>query len=87
MLVSIKEFKAHFAQYIAQAQAGQPIELTSHRKIVARIIGVPEHSSKGMDNLLAAGVISWSGGKPEGANVVLSGGGKTLSDIVIEDRG
>jgi len=47
------------------------IELTSHRKIVARIVGVPQHGSAGLDRLVATGAASWSGGKPKGANQII----------------
>jgi prevent-host-death family protein len=87
MLISIQEFKSHLAKYVAQAQTGQVIELTSHRKVVARIIGVPQLGSEGLDRLLTSGAASWNGGKPKGAALKLSKGGKSLSDIVIEDRG
>ena len=83
----MREFKSHLAKYINDAQAGQVIELTSHRKIVARIIGVPPSEHQGITRLLAAGVASWSGGKPKGATLALSQGNKSLSAMVLEDRG
>ncbi|MBU0499879.1 MAG: type II toxin-antitoxin system prevent-host-death family antitoxin [Gammaproteobacteria bacterium] len=87
MEVSMRDFKSHLSQYVEQAQAGQPIELTSHRKVVARLIGVPPTDSSGVARLLAAGVASWQGGKPEGAALALQGGGKPMSALVLEDRG
>ncbi len=87
MEVSMREFKTHLSQYVGQAQAGQPIELTWHRKVVARLVGVPSADSIGVARLLAAGVASWQGGKPQGAALVLKSGGKSMSDIVQEDRG
>lgn len=65
MLISIHEFKSHLAKYIAQAQSGSVIELTSHRKVVARITGVPQHGPEGIDKLLAAGAATWRGGQAE----------------------
>ena len=87
MLIPIQEFKAHLAKYIAQAQSGEPIELTSHRKVVARIVGVPQTGSEGINRLVAAGAATWQGGKPKGASFVLPDNTKLLSDMVIEDRG
>lgn len=63
MQVSMQELKSHLPRYIAQAQSGQLIELTSHRKVVARIVGVPSTDSAGVPCLLAAGVATWQGGK------------------------
>lgn len=87
MLISIHEFKSHLAKYVAQAQSGSVIELTSHRKVVARITGVPQHGPEGIYKLLAAGAATWRGGKPKGAALTLSEGGKSISAMVIEDRG
>ncbi len=87
MQVSIHEFKSHLSRYVNQAQSGQLIELTSHRKVVARIIGVPLTDSAGVSCLLAAGIATWQGGKPVGAAFELQKHGKPVSALVLEDRG
>lgn len=87
MLVSMQEFKSHLSQYVGQAQSGELIELTSHRKVVARLVGVPPAESVGVSRLLAAGAASWQGGKPAGAVFELQAGGKPISMMVLEDRG
>ena len=87
MQVSMQEFKSHLSRYVGQAQSGQLIELTSHRKVVARIIGVPPTDSAGVSCLLAAGVATWQGGKPTGAAFRLQEHGKPVSALVLEDRG
>ena len=87
MKVSMQEFKSHLSRYVGQAQSGQLIELTSHRKVVARIIGVPPTNSVGVSCLLAAGVATWQGGKPTGAAFRLQEHGKPVSALVLEDRG
>lgn len=87
MRVSINELRAHLSRYVTQAQSGQLIELTSHRKVVARIVGVPPADSAGVSRLLAAGVAAWQGGKPAGAALGLQAHGKPVSALVLEDRG
>ena len=87
MEVSVREFKSHLSQYVVRAQAGQAIDLTSHRKVVARLVGVLPANSVGVARLVATGAASWQGGKPVGAAFVLRSGGKSLSDLVQEDRG
>ena len=87
MQVSMREFKSHLASYINQAQAGQLIELTSHRKVVALLVGVPQADSAGVSSLLAKGIASWQGGKPVGAAFKLQDHGKTVSEWVLEGRG
>lgn len=87
MLVSMKEFKSHLSRYVGQARSGQLIELTSHRKVVARIVGVPPADSAGISRLFAAGIATWQGGKPTGAAFGLQEHGKPVSALVVEDRG
>jgi prevent-host-death family protein len=83
----MREFKSHLSNYVNQAQSGQLIELTSHRKVVARIVGVPSTESLGVASLLTAGVATWQGGKPVGAEIKLHKHGKPVSAMVLEDRG
>ena len=87
MQVSIRELKAHLSRYINQAQAGQGFEITSHRKVVARVIGAPATPDSGVGRLLASGAASWTGGKPVGASLRLSAKGTPVSQMVMEDRG
>jgi len=83
----MREFKSRLSQYVGQAQSGQAIELTSYRKVVARLVGVPPLASGGAARLVSAGAASWQGGKPAGAALVLQAGGKSMSELVLEDRG
>jgi antitoxin (DNA-binding transcriptional repressor) of toxin-antitoxin stability system len=87
MQVSMQEFKSHLSQYVVRAQSGQLIELTSYRKVVARVVGVPTVNNVGVEKLLMSGVASWQGGKPCGAAFKLESVGKSVTDIVLEDRG
>ena len=83
----MQEFKSHLSHYVGEAQSGQLIELTSHRKVVARLIGVPAIDSTGLSCLLATGNASWQGGKPAGAEFRLLAQGMPVSTLVLEDRG
>lgn len=87
MKVSMHDFKSHLSNYVSQAQSGELIELTSHRKVVARIIGVRQVDNAGIANLLAAGIATWQGGKPVGAAFRLQERGTQVSALVMEDRG
>ena len=87
MQVSMQEFKSHLSRYVVEAQSGHMIELTSHRKVVARLIGVPATENAGLSNLLAAGMATWQGGKPSGAEFRLQEQGVSVSEMVLEDRG
>ena len=86
--VPIRELKARLSHYLALAgAAGETIEITSHRKVVARLTGVPKGASEGIAHLVATGAVSWSGGKPAGASIRLGGATPGVSDLVREDRG
>jgi prevent-host-death family protein len=88
MPVSIREFKAHLSRYLAEARAGRTVEITSHRKVVARVTGVPNGAAAGAARLVATGSATWeSGGKPRGDEITLQDTGRTLSAIVLEQRG
>lgn len=87
MKVSIREFKTHLSRYLAQAQTGEALDITSHSKVVARIVGVPPTESAGIARLVGEGVAQWAGGKPTGATIALPSGGKAVSEMVLEDRG
>jgi prevent-host-death family protein len=87
MQVSIRDLKTHLSRYLAQAREGMALEITSHRKVVARITGVPESVSPVLGALIASGAAQWGGGKPEGAHIALTPGSQSVSRMVLEDRG
>ena len=69
---------------MVQAQSGQAIELTSHRKVVARLVGVLPVASEGAARLVSIGAASWQGGKPAGAALVLQAGSDAVKAWVDE---
>ena len=86
--VPIREFKARLSHYLAQAGAGHGvIEITSHRKVVARVTGVPSEAGEGIARLVAMGAVSWRGGKPSGAAIRLAKRGRGVSELALDDRG
>lgn len=88
MLVAIRELKSNLSRLLTTAQAGEVIEVTSHNKLIARIIGVPAQSDDGIRRLLVGGMLDWNGKKPDlDEPLVLSGQGIPVSRMVQEDRG
>ena len=89
--VSVRDLKTHLSEWLARAQAGEVVEVTSHRKPIARITAVKPADSgitSPLQKAIDAGLISWNGEKPNlPPPVKLRGQRKLLSDIVIEDRG
>jgi prevent-host-death family protein len=88
MRIAMHELKAGLSRYMAQARAGEVIEVTSHDRPVARIVGIPPVDPTGVARLLARGAAQWRGGKPAlQAPVILRESGKPVSEMVLEDRG
>ena len=89
--VSVRDLKTHLSEWLARAQSGEVVEVTSHRKPIARITAVKPAeptSTNPLQKAIDAGLISWSGRNPEiPPPVKLNDGGPLMSDIVIEDRG
>ena len=89
--MSVRDLKTHLSQWLARAQAGEVVEITSHRRPIARIMAVQQAvpaSTNPLERAIAAGSVSWNGRKPLlPPAVTLRGEGQRVSDIVIEDRG
>ncbi|MBU3738667.1 MAG: type II toxin-antitoxin system prevent-host-death family antitoxin [Rhodoferax sp.] len=87
MSVAVRELKASLSRVLLRAQQGEVIEVTSHNKPIARIIGVPEQAQTGLRRLIASGAVSWGGGKPRyDLPVPVTSRGASVSHMVLEDR-
>lgn len=88
MDIAIHELKSQLSRVLAAARDGETIEVTSHRRPVARIIGIPAQEDDGLRRLMADGALTWRGGKPRlTAPTTLVAGGTPVSGMVLEDRG
>lgn len=87
--VSVAELKAHLSAYLTKARAGRAIQVTSHRRPVACITGVPEQAPAGLARLIARGQVTPGDGQPLRLKppIRLSADGPLVSDLVLEDRG
>ena len=89
--VSVRDLKTHLSEWLARAQSGEVVEVTSYRKPIARITAVKPADSgitSPLQKAIDVGLISWNGEKPNlPPPVKLRGQVKLLSEIVIEDRG
>ena len=87
----MRDLKTHLSEWLARAQSGEVVEVTSHRKPIARITAIKSAVSaitNPLQKSIDAGVISWNGQKPIlPPPVNLRGQGKLVSEIVLEDRG
>ena len=87
MSIAVRELKASLSRVLSRAQEGEVIEVTSHNKPIARIVGIPLHAEAGLRGLIASGALSWSGGKPRPkAPLEMTARGTPVSRMVLEDR-
>lgn len=88
MQIAIRELKSGLSRVLAIARSGETVEITSHRKPVARIVGILPGVESGLARLLVEGTVSWNGSKPAQAPaIVLNGNALPVSQMVLEDRG
>lgn len=99
MQVSIRELKANPARAIAMVRPGQPVQITSHRKVVAQLV-VPDQCTvqptlltdeDAIQRIMASGMVATAATKPWRLPTPVafepSPDGKTMSDLVTELRG
>ena len=88
MQVAVRDLKANLSRLLSRAQAGEAIEVTSHNKPIARIVGIPSGIVEGLGGSIGRGELSWNGSKPRLAlPVELSAAGTPVSLMVLEGRG
>lgn len=93
--VSVAQFKSGMSAYLAKARAGTTLAITSHRKVIARVIGVASEPPEGLPHelaqLVADGKLTPGNGIPLTldlpAPIRLSTDGLTVSEMVLQDRG
>lgn len=87
MEVPVRDLRARLSHYLAKVREGAKLDVTLHKKPVARLMPVPEAAKAGPRRLVALGIAQWGGGKPKGAAIKLAPGGTAVSAMVMQDRG
>jgi prevent-host-death family protein len=89
MTVGVRELEAHLSSYLKRVRAGATISVTDRGKVVATIQPAAGRLNvEWAHRMVAEGKASWNGGKPRGLStpVRLRGRGKTVSEMIIDDR-
>ena len=87
MQVAIRQLKAQLSKFIAYAQEGEEIEVTSHNRPVARITGIPRNIEDPLKQMITSGAAQWHGGKPKWSPPLkLNNKGQSLSQMILSDR-
>lgn len=85
--VGIKELKNRLSQYLRKIKQGEKIIIMEREKAIAAIVPI-ERTSEDSEllSLIKEGFAVWKGGKPIGTKHPIKIKGKTVSEIVIEER-
>lgn len=85
--VGIRELKARLSSYVRQAKSGASVVITERGTPVARIVPIGRSLESRMEDLVEAGLITWSGKKLSRiAPVARTQGEQTVADLLLEDR-
>lgn len=94
MEISVREMKNNLSKYIKRAQAGEEVVITDRGRPVARLVSAARPESLSVEDAVARLRASplvrpGKGGKLKGAKrpIAWKPGEKTLSDLLLEDRG
>jgi len=85
--VGIKNLRNRLSYYLSKVRKGERILVTDRDQVIATIFPVErgEEDSK-LLSLVKEGFASWRGGKPTGSRRPVKIEGRTVSEIVLEDR-
>ncbi|MBM3294123.1 MAG: type II toxin-antitoxin system prevent-host-death family antitoxin [Candidatus Aminicenantes bacterium] len=85
--VGVRELKAKLSHYLRRVKSGERLEVAERGKIVAVLMpaGAAPELERIME-LVREGRARWNGGKPAGSARPIKTRGRTVSEIVIEER-
>lgn len=85
--VGIRELKSNLSEHLRRVKAGEVVVVTDHGRAVARIVPEPGSTAERLDQLVKAGVLSWSGRKLRlGKPLVRTLDAGSVADLVSEGR-
>ena len=83
----VKELKNKLSYYLREVKKGEKILVTERERVIAKITPVERAEEDAqLISLVREGFAVWNGGKPAGSKVPVKIKGKTVSEIVLEDR-
>ena len=86
--VGIRELKARLSSYVQQAKSGASVVITERGTPVARIVPIGRSLEDRMEDLVEAGLVTWSGKKLSRiAPAARTQGQQTVAGLLLEDRG
>jgi prevent-host-death family protein len=85
--VGIRELKARLSSYVRQARSGASVIITDRGEPVARLVPMGRSLEDRMEDLVDAGLVTWSGKNlARIAPVARTHGQQSVADLLLEDR-
>jgi prevent-host-death family protein len=85
--VGVRELKARLSEYLRQVKQGKTVVITEHGKPVGRLVPAGQSLDERLKAMVVAGLAEWNGKPlPPVKPVAKLRGGKSISDMIIEDR-
>jgi len=84
--IGIRELKANLSAVLRRVKNGATVIITDRNDPVALLIPTGQDRESFLEQLVEAGRLSWSGGKPAGCARPPRVRGSSVSDAVEEDR-
>ena len=85
--VGVRELKARLSEYLRQVKQGRTVVITEHGKPVGRLVPVGQSRDGGCEAMVDAGLAEWNGKPlPPMKPVAKLKGGRSIADLIIEDR-
>ena len=86
--VGIRELKAELSAYLRHVKAGGTVTITERGTPIGRIVPLARSTEAQLEALSQVGLVAWSGERlPPLAPVARVTGGRTVADLLLEDRG
>jgi len=85
--VGVRELKARLSEYLRQVKQGHTLVITDHGKPVGRLVPAGQSLDQRLQAMIDAGLAEWNGKPlPPAKPVAKLKGGKSIADMIIEDR-
>ena len=87
-VVSVRELKSRLSHYLRLARAGASVTITDRGTPVGRLVPIQPDLDARLGALRTSGQLQWSG-RPltKRRPTVQIAAGKTVADLIVEDRG
>lgn len=85
--VGVRELKARLSKYLREVKAGRTILITERGKPVGRLVPPGQPLRQRLQAMIDAGLAEWDGKSlPPMKTTAKLKGGKSIVDLIIEDR-